>query len=133
MAKNGVLNLNGFENFIDDAMGQIEEDAYQVVLKIGIDLWRGIVLKTPVDTGRARASWNMSWDTPDGSVPPDGSYDDMPSLPNPGVTMTGETLHVSSNLHYIEYLEEGKPGPGSDQAPQGMVKVTLEEIKNHLS
>lgn len=127
----GVTNLDGFEDFIEDAVGQIEEDATQIVLKIGIDLWRSIILKTPVDTGRARASWNMAWGDPDGSVPSEGQHD-TPTQPNVTGINIGETLHVSSNLNYVPHLEEGKPGPGSDQAPRGMVQVSIQELQNQF-
>jgi hypothetical protein len=128
---NGVTNLNGFEDFISDAMGEIEEDAQQIMVKIGIDLWRSIVLKTPVDTGRARASWNMQWGSPDGSVPSDGAHD-TPRTPSISGQAGMGKLHISSNLNYIQFLEEGSPGPGSDQAPQGMVQVSLQELTSQL-
>jgi len=128
---NGVTNLGGFDDFIDDAVGEIQADAEDVVLKLGMDLWRSIVLKTPVDTGRARQSWNLQWGKPDGQVPSEGGHGDMPSMPNPGAK-TSDELHISSNLHYIKYLEAGRPGPGSRQAPRGMVKISIEELKAQI-
>lgn len=127
----GVTNLGEFDDFIEEAVGEVEESAMQVVLKIGVDLWRKIILKTPVDTGRARQSWNMQWTSPDPSVPPPGSHSE-PSVPDPGVPKLGSRLHISSNLHYMPYLEQGDPGPGSDQAPQGMVEVSIQELKSQL-
>jgi len=130
---NGVTNLGGFEDFIEDAVGEVEEEAKQIVLKIGMDLWRSITLKTPVDTGRARASWNMAWGEPDSDVPSEGSQDTPTTAPVTTVSPTNEVLHISSNLNYIRFLEEGSPGPGSDQAPQGMVQVSIQELQSALN
>lgn len=130
---NGVTNLSGFEDFVEDAVGQIEADANEIVLKIGMDLWRSIVLKTPVDTGRARASWNMKWGSPDDQVPSEGSHSTPTTPPVTTLSKTKDVLHISSNLSYIKFLEEGRPGPGSTQAPQGMVQVSLEELQSALN
>lgn len=129
---NGVTNLGGFDDFIEDSVGEVEEDATKVVQKIGLDLWKKITMKTPVDTGRARASWNMSWGNPDGSTPSEGEHGE-PTPEIEGQLSLGSTLHISSNLNYITFLEEGSPGPGSDQAPQGMVKISLQELQSELN
>jgi hypothetical protein len=131
MSDSGVTNLGGFNDFIEDAVGDIEEDAKQLVTKLGADIWTKIKNKTPVDTGRARQSWNFQWGAIDPSVPDEGEYDD-PSLPNPGSPEGKEVLHISSNLNYIIFLEEGVPGPGSKDAPQGMVQVTLQEVESEF-
>ena len=31
-----------------------------VARKVGFEIWNGVTKKTPVDTGRARASWNLT-------------------------------------------------------------------------
>lgn len=40
-----------------------------LIRRIAIEIYTRITLKTPVDTGRARASWNLSRGRPDLSVP----------------------------------------------------------------
>jgi len=129
---NGVTNLDGFDDFIDDAVGGIEEEATEIVQKTGLQLWGSITDKTPVDTGRARASWNMAWGEPDGSVPSEGEHE-PPEPEIKGKLRPGGTFHISSNLHDISYLEEGTPGPGSDQAPQGMVKTSIQKLERFFS
>jgi hypothetical protein len=135
MADSGVTNLGEFDDFIEESMELVETSARDVVTKLGTELWRKIIFKTPVDTGRARQSWNIQWGKPDGSVPPEGEYErmkgDSPNVnfPEEIVGQEGEVLHISSNLNYIKYLEQGKPGPGSDQAPLGMVETSIQELK----
>ena len=84
--------------------------------KIGRELHTGIVRKTPVDTGRARASWDATIGAPSTktagggySIQPDGK----------------EEVFIVSNLDYIEALENGH----SQQAPQGMVTISVAEIE----
>lgn len=125
--ENGVTNMDDFDDWIGEQMGSIQAESLDEVEKIGADLWGRITKKTPVDKGRARASWNNMWGRPDPEVPSEGSHG-PPDLPDPGTAIPGMKLHISSNLHYIPFLEEGKPGPGSPKAPEGMVKVSIEEI-----
>lgn len=105
----------------------------------------GVIFLTPVDTGRARASWGVSIGPPElGKFPPPGEY----SNPNP-LDLTGglaglgpyQEVWVTSNLPYIRVLEyggypnparggEGKVSGGySKQAPRGMVRVTFDQVK----
>lgn len=125
---NGVTNLGEFEDFIDGLGDDLEGNGMEVVQKLGADLWDKVTKKTPVDTGRAHNSWNFNWGRPDPDVPPEGEQD-LKSLPNPGTPILGGELHVSSNLSYIVYLEEGRPGPGSPQAPRGMAKISIQELE----
>lgn len=91
--------------------------------KLALDLFNGIVRRTPVDTGRARASWNLTTGTPSGGNPAPGSYGPPDAPLVAGIDGTAE-VWVTSNLEYIEPLEHGH----SKQAPAGMVRVTVAEI-----
>lgn len=99
-------------------------------------LYSSIVKKTPVDTGRARANWNISVGSPDLST-----TEETRKSPKPMKDMAGnlddESIFISNNLPYITTLEYGGyPNPPkkdggktvngySRQAPEGMVGVTL--------
>lgn len=102
------------------------------VRKICLDLLTGIVLKTPVDTGRARGNWFTSIGSPTAKVTvstdPSGS-----STISSGLSAiskaTGNVLWITNNLPYIYRLEfEG----WSKQAPAGMVRVTINDIARQL-
>lgn len=99
-------------------------------------LYSSIVKKTPVDTGRARANWNVSVGSPDLSTTEDTRK--TPKLKDKMPDPNGdESIFISNNLPYITKLEYGgypnppKKGSGktvngySKQAPEGMVGVTL--------
>lgn len=64
-----ITNQKAFEISLQQIATDLEADLNQVVRKVGFDLFRGVVERTPVDTGWARSSWNIAFGTPDGSVP----------------------------------------------------------------
>ena len=104
-------------------------------------LYSSIVKKTPVDTGRARANWNVSAGSPDLSTSEETreSPKSISTIPDP---QGDESMFISNNLPYITKLEYGgypnppKGGNGktvdgySKQAPEGMVGVTLANNEN---
>ena len=89
-----------------------------------------VVLKTPVDTGRARANWQAG-PTPGELVL---EIEDTAGA----ATLTRETPKVQAgvrafkpyvvwnNVEYINFLEDGS----SKQAPQGMVALTIRELQS---
>lgn len=96
------------------------------VEKIGRDLHGKIKKRTPVDTGRARASWDVSVNSMSSYVPPEGATT-AKEFPNLSLTERDE-LFIMSNLVYIEPLENGS----SSQAPLGMVRVSVAETEAQI-
>jgi hypothetical protein len=111
----------------------------QVGRKVALELFRRVIYKTPVDSGRARANWQVTIGAQaSGTV----EFDDT----NGGATMSrataasagfkaGDTIYLTNNLPYIRKLEEGgyPDGPKtvggfSTQAPAGMVALTVQEF-----
>ena len=85
------------------------------------DVFGEVVKATPVDTGRARANWNISTGSPDYSTSP------YTFRPAPYVNVDGfPHVYVSNGLDYIADLEAGK----SDQAPGGISAVALAKVRN---
>lgn len=110
---------------------KIGVNANLVVKKLAIELFKLIVLKTPVDTGRARASWNISAGVIDTSVMPPGEYAKNEALAKAKESALGgmaRVIWITNSLPYILALEHGH----SSQAPAGMVGLSVEEIENYL-
>lgn len=109
-----------------------------VVRKVALDAYSRVTKKTPVDTGRARANWNVGVGSPDLSVEDDGfkkgtgshrGKSSSPSSPQASeVTLSrgdgNKTIYITNSLPYIHTLEDGH----STQAPNGMVSLTLSEL-----
>tara|TARA_R110000796_G_C14571530_1_gene435757 strand:- start:2496 stop:2906 length:411 start_codon:yes stop_codon:yes gene_type:complete len=113
------IDLAAFAKRIDVGVGIAVE-------KIGRDLHGKIVKRTPVDTGRARASWDMTINNPSNYVPGEG---DTTPEPLPSLDLDGnDQLYIVSNLVYIEPLEHGH----SNQAPLGMVRLSVAEIEARI-
>lgn len=117
--------------------GMAEEEMIRFQTRVAFEIFKRVLEKSPVDTGRSRNAWLMTVNSPATTVP-------LTSTPiaitqkltdAQGVLNKYEVLGViwlTNNVTYIRELEQGKPGPGSRQAPQGMVAISLKEVTNAL-
>ena len=98
----------------------------QFVRKTAIDLTTSIIKSTPVDTGRARANWFVSFE----SAIDNTTEDTNPTKAIADATTTiatnkiGKYIYIQNNLPYIVKLEYG----ASKQAAQGMVRINVERF-----
>ena len=92
--------------------------------KIAGDLHGKITKRTPVDSGRARASWDMGIGAPPEGVPPEGQETYQEPLFDGGQIDGLSEVFIVSNLVYMEPLENGH----SQQAPNGMVALSIAEV-----
>jgi hypothetical protein len=117
------------------------------------ELFKRVVLRTPVDTGRARANWNVSYGQIDYSisstVDPTGDGKSRMIDRQLRTMYTGGIVYLTNSLPYIGALEyglypnppkmgsqkRGESGPTihvsngySMQAPHGMVRITIQEF-----
>ena len=155
-----ITNKDQFLAEIEDAESLSDESIRDLIMVISQDGFNRIVKKTPVDTGRARASWNVNQLIIDESVKPPAPNNrsnyyspatfNLKILGNPYTT-----VYISNALPYIWKLEHGGyTNPGqlrkvkgtkntfqakttsqgfSVQAPQGMVSITVAELKGKYS
>ncbi len=107
----------------------------KVVRKAAIDLYRSIVTPTPVDTGRAKASWGLDVSHTD-YVADEREYseEEIKQIVNETVSdfkfsIHDNTVTIYNNLEYIEFLEDGS----STQAPTGMVSLSLAAFTAHFN
>ncbi len=113
-----------------------------IVKRLAFGIHGRVVKKTPVDSGRLRASWNLiEGDDPDLDVPPESDFtsagedsskrsaneekaDSVAAAKRRSASASVALAYtVSSNLPYAEVIENG----GSDQAPNGMMKLSIAE------
>ena len=100
-----------------------------VVKKVMLELFAKVIYKTPVDTGLARNSWFTginSIPTEVGETAKRGGKDSRERMKSElaDIKIEGQTIYLVNNLPYIQKLEFG----ASDQAPQGMVRLSIQEI-----
>jgi len=122
------MSLKQFNRVVKSFGDRVPKEKVLVYLKkMSLEALKRIVEKTPVDTGRARGGWQVSFKTPAFS---EGGTD----ASGAGTINTGSSqilglkdpvaVFISNNVEYIIYLEDGT----STQAPEGMVALTIEEL-----
>lgn len=126
-------NFREFSLDLEAFADQVDVDVGVVTRKVALQALRGVVLRTPVDKGRARGGWQVEvgegsdgeadrQDTGGGLVIADGAVRIAQAKPY-------EAVDVLNNVSYINALEHGS----SAQAPAGMVAVTVAEIETTLA
>ncbi len=114
----------------------VEANSSEAVRKAAIAVDQGVVLATPVDTGRARSNWIVSTGAPStetreayapGSGLGHGETANAQAALAQGLDAVaqhsaGQAIYVSNNLPYIGELEDGS----SQQAPAGMIGAGLQ-------
>jgi hypothetical protein len=99
--------------------------------KLALDILRSILKKMPVDTGRARGAWRLTISRPSEEV--GEGTESIAEVTTMAVSELGalrpfQTVWLTNNVPYILELEDGS----SDQAPHGMVSVTLAEAASAI-
>lgn len=130
MAKTFALQIG---RFIGKAQGNMD----LVLRKVALDLHRRVVLRTPVDTGRARGNWQIGVNTISRgetgatggkrAVAADAGAAALSGLAD---AKAGDRVFIVNSVPYIFRLEQGH---SQKQAPQGMVAVTLREYPGIVS
>jgi len=95
------------------------------IRKIVFDAHKMLTHKTPVDTGRAKGNWNVSVGSIDRSVDLNKKgYKSPTQRKGDGL----KTNYIVNSLPYIRRLEYGH----SKKAPNGMVRVTVNELRSYF-
>ena len=103
------------------------------IRKSTIELFGSVIKMTPVDTGRAKGNWQCTVgtaatseiDREDGSkrdsLSSSKAYEEVAKT----VPRSGNVVWLANNVPYIRNLEYGS---SKQQAPSGMVRVSLERF-----
>lgn len=115
--------------FVEKAKGNMDI----VLRKVALDMFSSVVIKTPVDEGRARGSWQCAI----GSIPSgmvnhlDKTGAETIARINAAVSpaKAGDVIYLVANLSYINRLEYG----WSSQAPDGMVRLSILQFNTFVN
>lgn len=119
-----------FELELDDFLkNRLPQQQLVFVKKISLELLKKLVKKSPVDTGRFRGNWFVAIDSPDRTASDDTDSAGAKTISRGTrvieALQAGHKVIISNNLPYAVMLEYG----WSNQAPQGVVAVSLEEVR----
>ncbi|QIA76646.1 HK97 gp10 family phage protein [Rodentibacter caecimuris] len=127
--------MGAFSADIGKFIRTVEQKADVVMRKTALELLTKVQAKTPVDSGQLRASWTSAIN----ALPT--SYDGQVDV---ATVKFGDTWFLGTNKSYAPQLEYGLyPNPPksasgktvngfSKQAPQGMVRISVQETKSWL-
>lgn len=125
-------NLSQFNKALDKASEKIHGDFEKFYKQVCLEVLKRIVLRTPVDTGRARGNWQVEIGSPaTASLIVEGAENDMANYAIENGLRVIENItsfsivHITNNVEYVYYLEYEKR---SQQHPEGMVEITLSEM-----
>lgn len=110
----------------DDVRKQLFEVLSKDAAQVMIDIQRGLMEETPVDTGWAQNNWIASLGVPVKEV--QGSPDNI-TPPEHGIVIFSKwkikgPAYIRNNVPYITELNEGS----SQQAPSGYVDDIIETV-----
>lgn len=122
-----------FERALENFIKKAKKNPEIVVRQVTIKLYSQIILKSPVDTGRFRMNWQVTSGQPATSIliadDPTGSRAIGRMTQFVTSNPDWENFRLTNNLPYAERLEYG----WSQQAPQGMVRVTVARFQELLN
>lgn len=124
-------NLKQFNAALKKASKKfIGENIVKFHKAVVLEAFTRIVKRTPVDTGRARGNWQLGINTSSNTILDVKIKDEETALRIGLQALTSITpfsiVHITNNLEYIYYLEYVRT---SEQHPEGMVEVTIAELK----
>lgn len=131
------LNTDKFNKQIDDFIKQTTEQIDLILQDVVIEIGRSVITLSPVKTGRFKANWQMSVNTPINyslnSYDGEGS-ETLSKIMSDAKTFTaGEIAYIVNNLTYGYNIEEF--GWESGKAPYkvvGQTEVRFTEIVNEV-
>lgn len=118
--------------------------ARESIVALVVRAFSNLVARTPVDTGRARAAWQLSANAPSTFLPEAGKYPEyqkdkeevrkyVESEVWGQISSTqlskADAVYITNRVEYILALEAG----WSVQAPQGFIALFLQEINTQLN
>ena len=130
------MALGSFSIDISKFVKKAPDKVNEMVRKIVFDIYRNVVMRTPVDTGRARANWQIDIDRMPTEIldKTAQSLQEAIRLSDAANIITSKiknnsVIYIINNVEYIIPLEHGH---SKEQAPYGMVKLTVEEFQQYF-
>lgn len=128
-----MSNQSGWDIDLSSLLQSYSDRLEDFVKMLGLRALRSLVLKSPVDTGRFKGNWHVSFNKqdmtqfelldPTGAIALSTGQAALDAF-NSGV----KAIYIQNSLPYAIELEKGH----SNQAPRGMVRITAIEIQDWI-
>ena len=114
---------------LDRLTQRLQGQCEDVARKATYDLFRAVVLKSPVDTGRFRSNWNVTASAPNFTYSETVKPSRSDSETSKALTLpVGGVVYLTNGLPYANRLEYGY----SNQAPAGMIRTSVAEFNRFV-
>jgi hypothetical protein len=125
-----MVGISQFSNKAKHYSKIIAKNADVVVKETALAVDRNLVLATPVDTGRARSNWVVSFSSPDFDIQEPTSAEAAILQASLKINQRKENqdIYISNNVKYIGRLNEGY----SAQAPALFVQISVQNAVNTI-
>ena len=146
-----------FQTDIEKWAAKVRGGIKTVVKSVRLEVVKGVIMNTPVDTGRARGNWQASIGSPIAGFTDKLDKSGQATITS-GIAVASDNVesdfYIVNNLPYMRKLEYGgypvpvkrgtynkqtkaweirSEGGFSKQAPQGMVRVTVRNVEAQVS
>lgn len=130
-----------FSSQINNFIKKANSNTSKFVTGVRVGVADSVINKTPLDTGYARGNWQSSietpikteitrYDTEAGFAPTGGDGIALREAKQVAATEIDKDFYIVNNAEYIQYLEYTGSYLGSEQAPNGMVRITIADYQN---
>ena len=136
------INTEEFMREFNQWVAQTNRAYDDTLAATALDMFSKIVRRTPVDSGRLRGNWQVGLGSAPSGVNTTTDRGGSTATNNARAVLSsyrGGSIYFSNNLPYAMVAEYGLWGDGpktsggfSNQAPSGMVRVTLTEFTSAL-
>lgn len=118
-----------FESQLNAFVSGTEKKLERTVRAVKLELFRSVILDTPVDTGRARGNWQATLNSPATEEIENESMSVALAGVAANLGKVNDVSFLANNLPYIEELEDGS----SKQAPAGMVRRNMARVQRLIN
>lgn len=120
-------NVAQFNSALDKAAEKIDGDIVKFIKMVVLETFKRFIMRNPVITGRSRGNWQVEINRPAEGEVDEGLWDQVLEIAEAKIAMIPpfSVVHITNNVEYIYYLEYVKR---SQQHPEGMVEITLQEM-----
>lgn len=121
-------NQSQFNADLDGFAQALDVELRTVTARIALGVFRRLILKAPVDTGRFRATWTLNEGAPNWAVQPQApggqaGFYAPPSPPAIAAKQPYPLMYIANGLPYASELNDGS----SDQAPRMFIELAINE------
>lgn len=127
-----TTNVRQFNAALTKATKKIDGDIQKFIKKVCLETFKRFIMRTAVVTGRARGNWQIEINRPAMGEVDESLWSQVFER---GAAKLAQippfsVIHITNNVEYIYYLEYVRR---SKQHPEGMVEITLVEMRTWLS